>query len=166
MDTISKEQRHYNMSQIRAKNTRPEILVRKYLFSRGLRYRLYNKKLPGLPDLIFKKYCTVVFINGCFWHQHPNCKYASRPKSNQEFWINKLENNKKRDKENFAKYRELGWNVIVVWECELKPAQRQNTLEQIYYEIIYSNGPNNFNLNIEKSIGHLELLVSEDIEDY
>lgn len=166
MDTITKEQRHRNMSHIRAKNTGPEIIVRKYLFSRGLRYRLYDIKLPGRPDLIFKKYKTVLFINGCFWHQHPNCKRASIPKSNQEYWINKLENNKKRDQANFEQYRYLGWNVIVVWECELKPDQCKTTLERIYYEIIYSIGPYSFNLDIEQCTKNNILLAAEDSEDY
>lgn len=166
MDVLTKEQRHRNMVHIRSKNTNPEMIVRRYLFSKGLRYRLYDKKLPGRPDLIFKKYRTVIFINGCFWHQHPNCKYASIPKSNTDYWITKLENNKKRDLENFEKYKNLGWNVIVVWECELEPFKRQTTLERIYYEIIYSAGPYNFNLNMEQGIRHLESLVSEETEDY
>lgn len=165
MDIVSKEQRHYIMSRIRGKNTSLETIVRKYLFSRGLRYRLHDKKLPGNPDIIFKKYRTVIFINGCFWHQHFNCKYAHIPKTNREYWVKKLANNIKRDEENLKKYKEIGWNVIVVWECELKPSYRQTTLQRIYYEIIYSASPYNFNLNLEKSIKHLEL-VSEDIEDY
>lgn len=166
MDTMSKEQRHQNMSHIRAKNTRPEMIVRKYLFSKGIRYRLYDRNLPGHPDLIIKKYHTVIFVNGCFWHQHPGCKFASIPKSNQDYWLKKLENNKKRDQANFDKYRSLKWNVIIIWECELKPAWRQITLERLYYEIIYSVGPNNFNMDIEQILKQNKLLISEEIEDY
>ena len=166
LDTVTKEQRHFIMSQIRGKNTSPEVIVRKYLFSRGLRYRLHDKKLPGRPDLILKKYRTVVFINGCFWHQHSNCKHSHIPETNREYWLNKLSGNKKRDEENLRKYRDLGWNVIVVWECELRPALRSMTLQRIYYEIIYSASPYNFNLNQEKDMKHRELLVSEDIEEY
>jgi len=158
MDTFSKGFRHYNMIQIKSKNTHPEILVRKYLFSRGLRFRIHDKKLPGNPDIVLKKYSTVIFINGCFWHQHQGCKYATIPKDNREYWVNKFLRTRQRDKDNLNKYKELGWNVIIVWECELKSKLQQITLERIYFEVIYSNGPNNFNLNILKKMRHFKYL--------
>lgn len=130
-DVHSKEIRSYNMSQIKGKNTKPEILVRKFLFSRGLRYRLHDSKLPGKPDIILRKFKTVIFINGCFWHGHDNCKYYIVPKTRTEFWLNKIEGNKRRDFENKTKLEKLGWNIIVVYECELKKNTQKETLENI-----------------------------------
>lgn len=130
-DVHSKEIRSYNMSQIKGKNTKPEILVRKFLFSEGFRYRLHDSKLPGKPDIILRKFKTVIFINGCFWHGHDNCKYYIVPKTRTEFWLNKIEGNKKRDFENKTKLEKLGWNVIVVYECELKKNTLKETLENI-----------------------------------
>ncbi|NLF84439.1 MAG: DNA mismatch endonuclease Vsr [Candidatus Gastranaerophilales bacterium] len=120
MDVHTKEQRSRNMSAIKAKNTKPEIAVRKILFSMGYRYRLQSKDLPGKPDIVLPKYKTVIFVHGCFWHQHQDCKYAVMPESNRDFWKNKLKGNIKRDKENLKKLQELGWKVITVWECQLK----------------------------------------------
>lgn len=120
MDKHSKEVRSYNMSQIRSTNSKPEIMVRKYLFSKGLRYRKNVKTLPGKPDIVLPKYKTIVFVNGCFWHGHKNCKYFVMPKSNIEFWNEKISRNVKRDEEIHRKLSAAGWNVIVVWECELK----------------------------------------------
>lgn len=119
MDNHNKEQRHYNMSRIRSKNTSPEEKVRKYLFSQGFRYRKNDRRYPGRPDIVLPKYKTVIFINGCFWHMH-DCKDFVLPKSNLDYWLPKLERNKTRDKENIAKLKEMGWNVIVVWECRIK----------------------------------------------
>ena len=127
--------RSYNMSQIRNKNTTPEMIVRKYLFSRGLRYRINDIKLPGKPDIVFPKYKTVVFINGCFWHKHDNCKYFKWPKTNEVFWKEKLTRNANRDNAIYEQLKQLEWNVIVVWECELKPDMRQITLEKLYLMI-------------------------------
>jgi DNA mismatch endonuclease (patch repair protein) len=101
MDDLTTEQRHVNMSHIQSKNTKPEMIVRKYLFSKGFRYRVNDKRYPGHPDIVLPKYKTVIFINGCFWHQHPNCKYASIPKTNKEYWIPKLQKNVERDKLNY-----------------------------------------------------------------
>lgn len=126
------------MSRIKNKNTQPEEIVRKYLFSRGLRYRKNDKKLPGHPDIVLPKYKTVVFVNGCFWHVHEGCQYFKWPKSNVEFWKNKLLSNKKRDILNVQKLREVGWNVIVVWECELKKQSRTERLDKLYLEITQS----------------------------
>ena len=117
------------MSRIAGKDTKPEELVRKYLFSRGFRYRKNVRKLPGSPDLVLPKYRTVVFVNGCFWHGHEGCKYFVWPKSNAEFWRKKIETNISRDQRKEAQLREIGWNVLIVWECELRPHKRQETLE-------------------------------------
>ncbi|WP_255654307.1 very short patch repair endonuclease [Cohnella sp. REN36] len=108
------------MSKIRSKNTVPEMTVRRYLHSRGFRYRLHDKKLPGKPDLILPKYKTAIFVHGCFWHAHEGCKYYRAPKSNTDYWSKKIGNNISRDQLHQQKLRQMGWNVIVVWECELK----------------------------------------------
>ncbi len=116
----SPEVRSLNMSHIRAKNTKPEIIVRKFLFHQGFRYRLYSLNLPGKPDIVLPKYKTVIFVNGCFWHGHEGCKYASLPKSNIPYWSLKIKKNKERDSRNEIKLINAGWNIIYVWECELK----------------------------------------------
>ena len=135
-DTHSPQVRSYNMSRIRSKNTKPEEIVRKYLFSRGLRYRKHDKRYAGKPDMIFPKYRAAVFINGCFWHKHLGCRYYVPPKSNTEFWTDKLEKNRLRDEKNMEQLKTDGWNVIVVWECELKKTIRDKRLEKLYTEVI------------------------------
>ena len=117
------------MSRIAGKDTKPEELVRKYLFSKGFRYRKNVRKLPGTPDLVLPKYRTVIFVNGCFWHGHEGCKYFVWPKNNAEFWRQKIETNISRDQRKEAQLRDMGWNVMIVWECELRPPKRQATLE-------------------------------------
>ena len=134
-DTLNEQQRHYNMSRIRSKDTKPEEIVRKYLFSKGLRFRKNDRRYPGHPDVVLPKYKTVVFVNGCFWHRHEGCRYASNPATNREFWNQKFERNVERDAREQKELREMGWNVIVVWECELKKAAREETLERLYNEI-------------------------------
>ena len=119
-DIFSKEKRSIIMSKISSKNTKPEILVRKYLFAHGFRFRVNDKRLPGKPDILLPKYKSVIFVNGCFWHGHPGCKYAYTPKSNTEFWINKISGNQKRDAATKRKLEESGWKVIIVWECEIR----------------------------------------------
>lgn len=136
MDKHSKETRSYNMSRIKSSGTKPEELVRKYLFSRGLRYRKNVKDLPGRPDIVLPKYKTVVFVNGCFWHGHSVCKYFVMPKSNVEFWQEKISKTVMRDNETYEKLAELGWNVLVIWECQLKKEPRKKSLEYLYYNII------------------------------
>ncbi|ROY11175.1 DNA mismatch endonuclease Vsr [Enterococcus faecium] len=133
-DKISKEARSRNMSHIHSNNTKPEITVRKYLFSKGLRYRLYDKRFPGKPDLIFPKYNTAVFVNGCFWHQH-NCKFGTTPKSNTGYWVEKFKKNQDRDLKNYESLKAIGWKVIIVWECDLKNKNVENTLKNLYKEI-------------------------------
>lgn len=128
-DKCSSDVRSYNMSRIHSANTKPEERVRKYLFSRGLRYRKNDKRYPGKPDIIFPKFKTVLFINGCFWHSHEGCKYFVIPKSNIDFWTAKLQGNSKRDKENIKQLEEMGWKVLVVWECELRKGLFEETLQ-------------------------------------
>ena len=136
MDIHSKETRSYNMSMIKSTGTKPEEMVRKYLFSRGLRYRKNVRSLPGKPDIVLRKYKTVVFVNGCFWHGHSNCKYFVMPKSNVDFWQEKISRTIMRDSEAYDKLLDLGWNVLTIWECQLKKAQRDKSLEYLYYNII------------------------------
>lgn len=119
VDVVDKATRSRMMSGIQGKNTKPELLVRKYLHSRGLRFRLHAKELPGKPDLVFPKYKAVVFVHGCFWHQHPGCKYAYVPQSNTAFWREKLQYNQERDKLKAAALKKLGWRVLTIWECSL-----------------------------------------------
>ena len=114
------EQRSRNMSAIKSKNTKPEIKVRKILHSMGYRFRLHSKDLPGSPDIVLPKYKTVIFVHGCFWHRHENCKYASTPKTRKEFWNKKFTENKKRDSEIQEKIKILDWRSVVIWECETK----------------------------------------------
>ena len=114
------EQRSRNMSAIKSKNTKPEIKVRKILHSMGYRFRLHSKDLPGSPDIVLPKYKTVIFVHGCFWHRHENCKYASTPKTRKEFWNKKFTENKKRDSEIQEKIKILDWRSVVIWECEIK----------------------------------------------
>ena len=114
------EQRSRNMSAIKSKNTKPEIAVRKLLHSMGYRFRLHRKDLPGSPDIVLPKYKKVIFVHGCFWHRHENCKYASTPKTRQEFWENKFKANVKRDLEIQEKIKNIGWKSVVIWECETK----------------------------------------------
>lgn len=134
-DIKTKEARSYNMSRIKSKNTKPEEIVRKYLFSQGFRYRKNDKRLPGSPDIVLPKYRTVVFVNGCFWHKHEGCKYFVWPKNNAEFWQTKIESNVARDRQKEAQLIALGWNVIVVWECQLKKGTKESTLSQLASQI-------------------------------
>ena len=136
MDKHSKETRRYNMSMIKSAGTKPEEMVRKYLFSRGLRYRKNVRSLPGKPDIVLRKYKTVVFVNGCFWHGHSNCKYFVMPKSNVEFWQEKISRTIMRDNEAYVKLADLGWNILTIWECQLKKNYREKSLEYLYYNII------------------------------
>ena len=135
-DVHSKEIRSYNMSRIKAKDTKPELLVRKFLFSQGLRYRLHDKKLPGKPDLMFPKYKAVLFIHGCFWHGHEGCKYYVVPKTRTDWWLAKIKGNQKKDTDSITRLQQAGWKVIVVWECELKPSLLEATLKKLLKEFI------------------------------
>ncbi len=135
MDVHDKKTRSYNMSRIKGTNTRPEEIVCKYLFSQGFRYRKNDKRYPGKPDIVLPKYKTIIFVNGCFWHKHNKCKYFVVPKTNTEFWMNKINRNVERDKENIIKLESDGWKVITVWECELKPKTRELSLKRLMDKI-------------------------------
>lgn len=130
-DVHNSQTRSYNMSQIKGKDTKPEILVRKFLFSNGFRYRLYDKKLPGKPDIVLPKFKTVILIHGCFWHGHKNCKYFVTPKTRTEWWLDKIENTKHRDNVNKLRLVKMGWNVITVWECEIKTNSEKKLIKII-----------------------------------
>jgi DNA mismatch endonuclease (patch repair protein) len=135
-DILTKSQRHQCISHIRGKNTKPEILVRKGLHARGVRFRLHNKKLPGSPDVVLPKYGVAIMVNGCFWHGHKGCRYATKPKSNVEFWETKIARNRHRDEVTNAHLEALGWRVITVWECELRgKAEAASKLDALAEEI-------------------------------
>ena len=135
MDVLSKDQRHKNMAAIHSANTKPEMIVRKYLFTHGFRYRLNHPRLPGRPDIVLRKYRTCIFINGCFWHGHEGCKYYVIPKTNTEFWANKINRNIARDKKVQKELAKMGWHCITIWECELKPQKREQTLVSLEYTL-------------------------------
>lgn len=135
MDVLTIQQRHNNMASIRSTNTKPEVLVRKYLWRRGFRYRLNDPRLPGHPDIVLRKYRTCVFVNGCFWHGHDGCKYFRMPKTNTDFWEKKIKRNKERDKEEQRELAKMGWHCITVWECQLKTKIREKTLESLAFTL-------------------------------
>ena len=127
-DVHDKATRSYNMSRIKSKNTKPEILVRKFLFANGFRYRINDAKLPGKPDIVLPKYKTVIFVNGCFWHGHENCKYFKLPETRAEWWKDKIDRNINNDLIKHALLAEAGYKVIVIWECEIKNKEFYNTI--------------------------------------
>ena len=153
MDKLSPQQRHANMAAIRSKDTKPEMIVRRGLWKRGFRYRLNHKRLPGHPDIVLRKYRTCIFVNGCFWHGHnvalpqmsdgrskkvdviEDSKCCKIPKSNREFWVAKIQRNKERDIEEQHKLAAMGWHCITVWECELKPAKQEETIDSIAFTL-------------------------------
>jgi len=146
MDKLSPEQRHKNMAAIGSKNTKPEMIVRKGLWRRGFRYRLNSPRLPGHPDLVLKKYRTCIFVNGCFWHGHgvplkieklkiENSECCKIPQTNREFWVAKIRRNQERDIEEQKRLAEMGWHCITIWECELKPSKRDETLKSLVYTL-------------------------------
>ncbi|MDO4649306.1 MAG: very short patch repair endonuclease [Eubacteriales bacterium] len=134
-DTHSKEVRSKNMSHIRSTNSKPEETVRKYHFSKGLRYRKNVRKLPGCPDIVLPKYKTVVFVNGCFWHKH-DCGRFVWPTSNEEYWHKKINRNIERDADNLRTLTEQGWRVVTIWECQLKKKVAEENLLRLYNDII------------------------------
>lgn len=139
MDNRTKAQRSKNMSSIPQKSTKPEKLVRKHLFQNGFRYRNNVSKLPGKPDIVLPKYKTAVFVNGCFWHAHKGCKWFVPPKSNTDFWNNKFEYNKNRDLNNYSLLNQMGWTVIIVWECVLRHGDANSALNKLVHHIYADN---------------------------
>ena len=127
--------RSYNMSRIKGKDTKPEETVRKYVFSKGFRYRKNVSTLPGKPDIVLPKYKTCIFVHGCCWHKHEGCKYFVWPKSNEEFWKDKLEKNVTRDKNEQAELEKMGWHILIVWECQLKKKNKEQTLRELEEKI-------------------------------
>lgn len=127
MDVLTEKQRHENMSNIRSQNTKPEELVRKYLFSKGFRYRKNDERYPGKPDIVLPKYNAIVFVHGCFWHHHSDCKEARIPDTNSSYWTSKFRKNIQRDAEVQQQLKNMGWNVITVWECELSNKKKRET---------------------------------------
>jgi len=134
-DVHSPEIRSYNMSRIRNKDTKPELIVRRFLYSKGFRYRLHDKNLPGKPDIILPKLKTVISIHGCFWHGHDGCKYFVVPKTRTDWWLNKINGNKQKDIENFNILQNFGWRVIIIFECELRTSNLDDTLNKVLGEL-------------------------------
>lgn len=134
-DVHSKEVRSYNMSRIKGKDTKPEMLVRKFLHANGFRYRLHVKDLPGKPDIVLPKYRTVIFVHGCFWHGHANCKYYVVPKTRTDWWLNKINSNISNDEKALAALKKQGWKIITLWECQLKSANIISTLNALQKRI-------------------------------
>ncbi len=128
-------QRHANMAAIHGKDTKPEMVVRRYLWGHGFRYRLNHPRLPEKPDIVMRKYRTCIFVNGCFWHGHEGCRYYTIPKTNTEFWVNKVKRNKERDLKVQHELAAMGWHSITIWECELKLVKREDTLESLAYTL-------------------------------
>ena len=150
-DKLNTQQRHHCMSRIRGKDTKPELLVRKGLHARGFRFRLQDRKLPGRPDIVLPKYKVVIMVNGCFWHGHKGCKYATRPKTNVEFWDAKIALNRHRDEVTVAHLEALGWTVITVWECELKYKRSvERRINSLAAEISQAGERNTHNDQIRK----------------
>ena len=123
------------MAAIHGKDTKPEMVVRHWLWGHGFRYRLNHPRLPGKPDIVMRKYRTCIFVNGCFWHGHEGCRYYTIPKTNTEFWVNKVKRNKERDLKVQHELAAMGWHTITIWECELKPGKREDTLKSLAYTL-------------------------------
>ena len=135
-DAITTAQRHRNMAAIHSASTKPELNLRRELWHHGFRYRVNDKRLPGRPDIVLPKYRTVIFVHGCFWHGHKDCKYYTVPKTNTEFWMAKVARNQERDQEVWRKLEAKGWSVVIVWECQLKKANLEETIDRVAGEIV------------------------------
>lgn len=131
VDVHNRKTRSFNMSRIRSKNTSPELLVRKFLFGKGFRYKLHDRMLPGKPDIVLPKYKTVIFVHGCFWHGHEGCQYFVIPKTRRKWWVEKIMRNRQLDSEHNKELKHLGWKIITIFECKLKPGKRDKSLNQI-----------------------------------
>ena len=135
-DNHTPEQRHRNMAAVHSASTKPEMKLRRALWRQGLRYRVNDKRLPGKPDIVLPKYHTVVFVHGCFWHGHKDCKYYTVPETNKEFWVAKVARNQERDQEVWRKLEAKGWSVVIVWECQLKKANLDATVARVAEEVV------------------------------
>jgi DNA mismatch endonuclease (patch repair protein) len=156
------------MSKIRSKDTKPEMALRKALFARGFRYRLNEIKLPGKPDIVLPKHKTVIFLHGCFWHRHEGCRYAYTPKTNTEFWVDKFASNSQRDKINAEKLIALGWNLITVWECEIRHKYKRDItslIDKVETEI-FRDYPHKISVKFYEQKEDMVMLVAEDIVEY
>jgi DNA mismatch endonuclease (patch repair protein) len=156
------------MSKIRSKNTKPELALRKALFARGFRYRVYVPNLPGKPDIVLPKYKTIIFLHGCFWHRHEGCKYAYTPKTNTQFWVDKITSNSERDKASLQKLTALGWNVITVWECEIRHQYKHDLtplIDRVEAEIL-GNVPHKISMKFYEEYENEVLMVAEEIVEY
>jgi DNA mismatch endonuclease (patch repair protein) len=140
-DIWSKEKRSVVMSKIRSKNTKPEIMLRSFLHGRGFRFRIHRKELPGKPDIVLSKYKATVFVHGCFWHFHADCREGRVPDTNSKFWQDKLSKNVARDQSHQKKLTEMGWRVIIIWECELEAAVKNNGMDMLLKRIIEPSSP-------------------------
>ncbi len=176
MDRLTPQQRHNCMAAVRSKDTKPEVVVRKWLWSHGYRYRLNVKSVPGKPDIVMRRYRTAIFVNGCFWHGHhinlqfddlqltiSNSECCKIPKTNREFWVKKILRNKERDQEDYIILQENGWHCIVVWECQLKPKLLEQTMQQVELQL----NKNFLSIYQRKSVSYVEaeeeyLMVAED----
>ena len=168
MDIWNKEKRSECMSKIRSKDTKPELALRKALFARGFRYRVNAPNLPGKPDIVLPKYKTVIFLHGCFWHRHEGCKYAYTPKTNTKFWVDKITSNNERDKINFQKLTDLEWNIITVWECEIRHEYKRNLkplVDRVEMEIL-KNYSKKISMKFYEECENEIMLVAEDIVEY
>ncbi|MGN0694657.1 MAG: very short patch repair endonuclease [Lentihominibacter sp.] len=134
-DRITPEHRSWNMSRIKGKDTKIEVKVRSWLFSKGFRFRKNDRRYPGTPDIVLPKYKTVIFINGCFWHRHEGCRYATTPKTRTEFWMNKFEKNVENDRKHKEELETMGWRVITLWECELKKNSFEDTMNRLEQQL-------------------------------
>lgn len=161
-DIFSKNKRSKIMSKISSKNTKPEIILRKALFEKGYRYRINYKKLPGSPDIVLPKYKTVIFVHGCFWHAHPNCKDAHLPKTNIEFWRNKINSNIERDKRTTQQLMSLGWNIIIVWECEIKKKNMASLISGIISSLSQERSKSGLTIKIYDDVDGKITKVSEE----
>ena len=161
-DSLTIEQRHRNMAAIRSSSTKPELKLRHALWHMGFRYRVNDKRLPGKPDIVLPKYRTVIFIHGCFWHGHKGCKYYTVPKTNTAFWVAKVSRNQERDKEVWRQLEAKGWFVIIVWECQLKAARLQETVEAVASEI-RKNGESYQSIQSDRKIARASYLQERRI---
>ena len=168
MDIWDKKKRSEVMSKIRSKDTKPELTLRKSLFAKGFRYRVNDKRLPGSPDIVLPKYKTVIFLHGCFWHRHEGCKYAYTPKTNTKFWIDKITSNKERDKIYMQKLIVQGWNVLTIWECEIRHEYKHNItplIDRIPVEL-FAQISQKVSMKIYEEHENEIILVAEDIVEY